>query len=83
MEREELDGQELFSLVNSKYPDELKGALTPTQAFVYARDEGLIKSWLTLNNDHRKASVVKRMMKQGFLFHFVFTKADRSTAMRT
>ena len=67
LEREYLNGSDFFALVNSKYPDDIQGSLTTTQALVYAKEMGYIREYTSLKQDQTNYEVFKLMLKAGAL----------------
>ena len=76
-EWEYLDGAEFFQLVNSKYPADLQGALTPPMALKYAKEVGYIAGYQALTASQQNSATIKKLLKAGFLLLVVLTKVDR------
>lgn len=76
-EWEYLDGTEFFQLVNSKYPADLQGALTPPMALKYAKEVGYIADYQALTANQQNSATIKKLLKAGFLLLVVLTKVDR------
>lgn len=58
-----IDGAKFFELVNSKYPLELQGALTPTMALQFAKDMGYIADYKMLKKNQENAKTIKGLLK--------------------
>lgn len=67
LEREYLNGSDFFALANSKYPEDIQGPLTSTQALVYAKEMGYIREYTSLKQDQTNYEVFKLMLKAGAL----------------
>ncbi len=76
-EWEYLDWSVFFQLVNSKYPADLQGALTPPMALKYAKEVGYIADYRSLTASQQNAKTIKKLLKAGFLLLVVLTKVDR------
>lgn len=72
-----LDGAMFFQLVNSKYPADLQGALTPPMALKYAKEVWYIAGYQALTANQQNAKTIKKLLKAGFLLLVVLTKVDR------
>ena len=67
LEWEYLNGSDFFALANSKYPEDIQGPLTSTQALVYAKEMGYIREYTSLKQDQTNYEVFKLMLKAGAL----------------
>ena len=67
LEREYLNGSDFFALVNSKYPEDIQGPLTTTQALVYAKEMGYIKEYTSFKLEQINYEIFKLMLKAGAL----------------
>ena len=79
LEREYLNGSDLFALVNSKYPADIQGSLTTTQALVYAKEMGYIKDYSTIKLDQITYNMFKLVFKAGALLILNVNKIDRES----
>lgn len=67
LEWEYLNGSDFFALANSKYPEDIQGPLTSTQALVYAKEMGYIREYTSLKQGQTNYEVFKLMLKAGAL----------------
>lgn len=77
LEREYLNGSDFFALVNSKYPADIQGSLTTTQALVYAKEMGYIKEYTSFKLEQINYEIFKLMLKAGALLLLNVNKIDR------
>ena len=77
LEWEYLNGSDFFALANSKYPEDIQGPLTSTQALVYAKEMGYIREYASLKQDQTNYEVFKLMLKAGALLLLNVNKIDR------
>lgn len=77
LEREYLNGSDFFALANSKYPEDIQGPLTSTQALVYAKEMGYIKDYSTIKLDQITYDMFKLVFKAGALLILNVNKIDR------
>ena len=77
LEREYLNGSDFFALVNSKYPADIQGSLTTTQALVYAKEIGYIKDYSVIKLDQITYDMFKLVFKVGALLILNVNKIDR------
>lgn len=77
LEREYLNGSDFFALVNSKYPEDIQGPLTTTQALVYAKEMGYIKEYTSFKLEQINYEIFKLMLKAGALLLLNVNKIDR------
>ena len=82
LEREHLDGHEYFNLVNNTYPPELQGSLAPSQAVIYAKNNGFIKYYEQLFTKNLNPTKIKKLLQAGFLFLIVINKRDKEKAKK-
>lgn len=83
LKREPIAGHDFFNLVNSKYPDELKGSLAPSQAVIYAKETGYIDLYQQLFIDKLTPKKIKGLLDAGFLFLIVINKRDKEQAKKS
>lgn len=77
LEREYLNGSDFFALANSKYPEDIQGPLTSTQALIYAKEMGYIREYASLKQDQTTYEVFKLMLKAGALLLLNVNKINR------
>nr|DAS95497.1 MAG TPA: cathepsin L [Caudoviricetes sp.] len=77
VEWEYLNGSDFFALANSKYPEDIQGPLTSTQALVYAKEMGYIREYASLKQDQTNYEVFKLMLKAGALLLLNVNKINR------
>lgn len=77
LEWEYLNGSDFFALANSKYPEDIQGPLTSTQALVYAKEMGYIKDYSTIKLDQITYNMFKLVFKAGALLILNVNKIDR------
>lgn len=77
LEWEYLNGSDFFALANSKYPEDIQGPLTSTQALVYAKEMGYIREYASLKQDQTTYEVFKLMLKAGALLLLNVNKINR------
>lgn len=77
LEREYLNGSDFFALANSKYPEDIQGPLTSTQALVYAKEMGYIKEYTSFKLEQINYEIFKLMLKAGALLLLNVNKIDR------
>ena len=76
LEWEYLNGSDFFALANSKYPEDIQGPLTSTQALVYAKEMGYIKDYSTIKLDQITYDMFKLVFKAGALLILNVNKID-------
>lgn len=77
LEWEYLNGSDFFALANSKYPEDIQGPLTSTQALIYAKEMGYIREYASLKQDQTTYEVFKLMLKAGALLLLNVNKINR------
>lgn len=83
LERTDLNGSEFFHLVNSEYPADLQGALTPPMALNYAQKAGYISTFHMLKAPQLNRNTLNQLLAIGAQVMIVVNRVNREQTDQT